>query len=235
MTDFAFFEFRSSSAHSEQLKVRCRYGGGTIETKGGTGVYKVVARPYLPALTVWEGPKEPLTHTIPFVLDGYEHDVDQHPAVQQIMKMGGWVNGAQTEEPPQLILDGYGTILADFTQEPSNTWVLSAPPMWGARIVNEEGTLVRQEGKLTFLLFNTDATILRVAPPAAHKIVHIAKSGETFETVAYHLLGDAGLGTKLAQFNDRYHTHEKLEPGQSVEVPDKTEQQYWKSHPHFRP
>lgn len=229
MPDYAFFEFYvdPSKPHQARLNVRCRYGEGQIETKGGVGVWEEVSRPYLDPLTIWRGPKEAYKHKIPFLLDGWTSEKDVAPACEEINRMCGFTpQGIQ--RPPVLILDCYGTVPHDFTNNPSLRWVIAEAPEWGARDVTPDGRTLRVAGKLTFMLLNDDEASLRrdLAPKTGQPHME-AKRGQTFESIASHRLKHPHWGTRLANLNGRQNARETLHPGQTVFLPTKAEEHEW--------
>jgi hypothetical protein len=242
MPDFSFFEFYTSEVWAgERLNIRCRYGGdpdttsggttasgGFIQTKGGGGVWETVKRPYLPPLTVWRGPTDAYQHTIPALLDGWHDGNDVEQAVEEIEKMCGLELGVVPDEPPLLVLNGYGAIPHDVTSDPHLRWVIPQPPEWGEPTRDERtGKLVRQAFTITFMVWNTDLTLVRQTHKAA-KHRHIsAKAGDTFESIAAHRLKHPNWGTRLANLNNHQNAREHLHQSQQILLPTSDEERQW--------
>lgn len=228
MTDYSFFEFYPDEP-SPRWNIRCRFGEGQIQTTGGMGVWETVKRPYLPPLTVWRGPAEPYTHKIPAILDGWSDSNGVAQAVGEIESMAGLTLGEVPEEPPPLILNGYGTIEHDVVHNPKLRWVIAEPPEWGERVRTASGLLVRQAFTITFSIRTVDTQLERVkGKPAKQRIGPPAKNNETFEQYAHRVLHHAQWGLRLARLNGRQHANEHLHTGQTPLLPSKKQEEEWK-------
>lgn len=231
MPDLTFFEFYTAEiAGQDRLNIRCRFGDGQIETKGGGGVWEEVVRPYLQPLTVWRGPKEAYSHKIPLLLDGWTDENDIRPAIAEINEMAGVLNG--DEEPPLLIINGHGTVPHDITHSPHLRWVIKEPPEWGETVLTERGVWVRQAFTVTFIRHVSDLT-QRLERGKAPKRAHAhARAGDTFESIAARPRNKGGLGhshwgTRLANLNGRQNAREHLHTGQEILLPNKQEEHAW--------
>jgi hypothetical protein len=159
------------------------------------------------------------------VLDGYLDNVDVASAKREIELMAGVFN--ESAEPPTLVLDGYGAIEHDATEDPTLKWVIVEPPEWGEKIRSEDGTLLRQAFTITFALYTTDQELRRPGiPPLSSESVH-AKLGDTFETIAARCLHHAHWGGLLAKFNERTSAAARLSAGQLVFLPNQKQRSEW--------
>src|SRR6266576_3715564 len=93
---YTYFEFGAMDEfEGAKPLVKCLIGDGSegnwIQTTGGFGHWDIVARPYLPSLTVWRGPTESYSHKIPFMLDGWtnEHSEIVEQGCRNIEKLAG--------------------------------------------------------------------------------------------------------------------------------------------------
>lgn len=233
MSQYAYFELYPSDAGLSNLYIRELYGEGKVQQKGGDGAWEAVARPFLPSLTIWKGPKEPLSLVIPMMFEGWTIGAEGssvEPAITKLEQMAGiQVDVSQPPpKPPTLILNGFGALPHDFTLEPARRWVLGEIE-WDEAIRREsDGARVRQKATITVMSYKAPDDLER-KPSAAKVRTAKARSGDTFHTIAQRVLKHAQWGTRLASLNEARNANQKLRAGETVLLPSPTMEREWKS------
>jgi hypothetical protein len=230
ITDYTKLEFGPVETDKQISPVRCMYGPGEVETKGGGGVWEVVKRPYLPPLTVWKGPTEAYSHKIPLMLDAYGHGAGesaeqlkgQYAAIEAMAGMQLGVPLAQWRKPPTLFLNAGGALPHDHVQDPSLEWVILEPPEWGKVIRpaagESAGWIVRQVLTVTFMLFEGQKSMSGAASKSGkHNPSRHEPKGTTFEKIAARQWPKKHRGKKLLQLNQAQKV--KLPRGMNPSTP----------------
>lgn len=208
-------DYVAIAAPDRGLFVLARVGDGTPTVSGGVGGWEAVPRPLRRPLTVWRGTPDPLTLSLPILLDGFDEDKPVEKDVRTLEKMGGLDRG--DPEPPELIVEG----AVPHSETHRGRWVLNGLD-WGDAIRRaSDGQRVRQAVTLTLVLKVDDDRLDRIRHAQArptYRYVH-ARPGDTYEKIAARELKLKRLGSRLARLNGGRSPDVKLPKNHRVKLP----------------
>lgn len=206
-----------------RLRVVGRLTEEVPQFTGGIGGWEVVQRPGRRPLTVWRGYPDPLTLTLPLVIDGFDDGESTEKVCSQLEQMGGSLYEAT--EPPKLIVSG---LLPHMSQEgtPKSTlWVVNGLE-WHEYIRDAKGDRIRQFVTVTLIRFNEDDRLARTRRKLGGTTK--AKANDTYNKIARRALDDIRYGNLLARLNGKNSGDAKVKMGKSVKLPTEAQLKAWK-------
>jgi hypothetical protein len=218
MADLASDTVEVTAEGRDDLKLVARFADGAPQLSGGVGGWEAVARPGRRPLTPFRGVGEPLTLTLPLLLDGFDQAAEGRSVeddVLTIFRMGG--NEEGDPEPPVLKVRNALPNTSDIR------WVLTAAE-WGDMIRRRDRHRVRQAVTLTLIRFTEDDRLESVASgktKPSYKVVKATSKLNTYSKLAAKHCGSAKYGTRLARLNGERSASKKLKVNTKVRLPTK--------------
>jgi hypothetical protein len=184
------------ASRSPRLSVRCYPGEGAPEVTGGYGIINNVARSQRRSLTRWSG-SEPVTLSIPILLDGYRRGRSVEQEKTNLERMAG-IGGMN----PRVKITGTGKLVPHADEW---EWYVTGID-WTGELLDVFGRRVRQFGVVNVCQVVDAATEKSLAKRAAGSGTHArsyrVRAGDTLRSISRKVLGTPDRWAEIRRLNN---------------------------------
>jgi hypothetical protein len=203
--------FISFSTRSPRLSVVAKPGDGVPVVTDGYGTIETITRPLRRGLTRWTG-SNPLTLTIPILLDGYRTGRSIEPQIADLEQMAA-VDGG---EPMHVTIDCTGNIVP---HHDDHKWLVTGLD-FGEAISSHRGRRLRQAITVQVTAVVEATTEKSVAKrnkgSGNHARRYRVKAGDTLRSIARKVLGDPDRWVDIRRANNITDPRIVGKPGKKI-------------------